>query len=71
MKPSPKPNTNDLPAEAENRLRKERKIKRYTLSQVVTAAGRAVVAVGADNLPLEGQRKALELARRWLLRLKE
>jgi hypothetical protein len=57
--------------EAHDQLREERETKSYTLSQVVTAAGRAVAAVGEGDLPLEGQRKALELAKRWLMGLHE
>ena len=76
MTPSSKPNTNDSPTEVESQSpkkwkTKKTKTKKYTLSQVATAAGRAVAAVGADNLPLEAQREALELAKRWLLKLKE
>jgi hypothetical protein len=68
---SSKPNTNNSPTEVASQSPKKRKTKKYTSSQVATAAGRAVVAVGADNLPLEAQRKALELAKRWLRELKE
>jgi len=71
MTPSSKPNTDDSPTETNGQLREEMKPKSYTLSQVATAAGRAVAAVGADNLPLEGQREALELAKRWLMKLNE
>ena len=76
MTPSSKPRTNDSPTEVAGESpnkgkTKKTKTERYTLSQVAAAAGRAVAAVGADNLPLEAQRDALELAKRWLLGLKE
>ncbi len=71
MTPSLKPNINDSPTEANGQLREEMKTASYTLSQVATAAGRAVAAVGEGGLPLEAQREALELAKRWLLKLEE
>ena len=80
MTPSSKPDTSDSQTEVagESRNRgKTRKTKteveteRYTLSQVAAAAGRAVAAVGKNGLPLDAQRDALELAKRWLLELKE
>ena len=36
----------------------------YTSSQVATAVGKAVEAVGEDDLPQDAQRKAPELTRR-------
>lgn len=71
MAPSSKPHTNDSPTDTKGQLREEMKTKSYTLSQVAQAAGRAVAAVGEDDLPLDGQREALELAKRWLLSLHE
>ena len=72
MAPSSKPDTNDLPAEVQGQSPKRWQTRRrYTSSQVATAAGRAVATLGADDLPLEGQREALELAKRWLMELHE
>lgn len=71
---SSEPKTNDSPTDGESQSPwklKTKKAEKYTLSQVATAAGRAVAAVGADNLPLEAQREALELAKDWLLKLEK
>ena len=70
--PSSEPNTDESPTEGESQSpKKPEKKKRYTSSQVATAAGKAVAAVGGDDLPLEGQIEALELAKRWLVELRQ
>jgi len=59
------------PTVAKRQPRKPSQKKGYTASMVAGAAGRAVAAVGADDLPLDGQIEALELARRWLAELED
>jgi len=72
MTPSSEPSADDSPTEVEGQSpKKPEKKKKHTSSQVATAAGKAVAAVGGDDLPLEGQIEALELARRWLMGLHE
>lgn len=58
-----------LPRAPKRQPRKLSQGKQYTVSMVAGAAGRAIAAVGADDLPLEGQIEALEMARRWLTEL--
>jgi len=70
--PSSGANANDSPTEIASQSPKKLGTgTTYSSSQVATAAGKAVAAVGAGDLPLEGQIEALELARRWLTGLRE
>jgi len=67
-------NINDLPPGQQDKVRKQlgngRKVKSYSKAQVVGAASSALAAMRSSDLPIDGMREALEMAKRWLKGLK-